>query len=64
MWYEDAGAAVVCGGREGIEWLRAIASRHSRAGQKVVELPPACGQQFKVPEHLKTQPVSDFARHP
>jgi ion channel len=40
------------------------ASRQSGAGQKAVELPPACRQAAQGTRKLETQPVSDFARHP
>ena len=59
------GMRMPCGGRlrrarEGIEWLRAIGVSTSRAGQKVVELPPACRQAAQGTRKLETQPRFRF----
>src|SRR6266403_269003 len=65
MWYEGRRAAAGCGGRErALSGYERSASRQSRAGQKAVELPPACRQAAQGTRKLETQPVSDLARHP
>src|ERR1700732_3907907 len=69
MWYENAvrrpAAAGGGGGRErALSGYERSASRQSRAGQKAVELPPACRQAAQGTRKLETQPVSDLARHP
>src|SRR5690349_6252610 len=64
------GMRMPCGGRlrrarEGIEWLRArSASRQSGAGQKAVELPPACRQAARGSLKRETEPRFRLAPSP
>ena len=55
-------AAAVCGGRE--RALSGCGDRRLDAGQKAVELPPACGQAAQGTRKLETQPRFRFRPPP
>src|SRR5882757_5730673 len=70
MWYEDAVRRPGVAGRErALSGYERSASRQSRAGQKAVELPPACRQAAQGIRKLEAQPRRKarrrrFADHP
>jgi hypothetical protein len=58
-------AAAGCGGRErALSGYERSASRQSLAGQKAVELPPACQQAAQGTRKLETQPRFRFRPPP
>jgi hypothetical protein len=65
MWYEDAVRRPGVAGRErALSGYERSASRQSRAGQKAVELPPACRQAAQGTRKLETQPRFRFRPPP